>query len=114
HPAARLHLTGEAVPLAEVQRTQRPAQSVDDAVAFGAGDHQGRAQGNGIAIAAAPAGAGDNHTVISAKIDNAGDLRRVDRLLRGAIFDELHADKEALAANITDDLVAHQPAQPVE
>jgi len=52
--------------------------------------------------------------VIPAKIDDAGHLRRGDRLLRGAILDQLHTDQQPLAANIADDLVAHQTAQPVE
>ena len=51
---------------------------------------------------------------MAAKIDDAGDLCRTDRLFRGAIRYQLHTREEPLAADIADDLVVHQSSQPVE
>ncbi len=48
------------------------------------------------------------------KSTTAADLRRVRRLLCGAVLDELDADQEPLAADVADRLVAHQSTCPVE
>src|SRR6478735_10718983 len=83
-------------------------------VAFRAGNHQWRAQGDRSTKMPAAASAADDQAIVPAEIDDARELRRIKLLFRIAIFYQFHADQQSLAPDIANDLEIHQPPEPVE
>jgi hypothetical protein len=78
-----LHITSGHLQsrLVDGERLQGSTQGLDDAVAFGAGNDQRRAQRNRRAEATAAAGAADDDALVAAKIDDAANLGRIELLL---------------------------------
>src|ERR1700722_18596489 len=97
---------GPDMKLCQIRRGQRAIERIDDAVTFRPRDDQRRRQGDGVAVPATATAATDDDTVLPAKVDNTGDLRRTDRFLRHPVPDQFKAQEKTLAAGVADDVVA--------
>ena len=87
---------------AQVERLQSPTQGLDDAVAFGAGNHQRRAQRDRRAEAPAAAGAADDQPLSRQKSTTPAIWAGIELLLGVAVLHQFDADQQPFAADIAD------------